>query len=67
MKDEIFRTSLHTSYNPTGSPSGMPMANATAIAERHTFGERSRLGRANPPKGAVSPSSGHLQSFALSS
>jgi hypothetical protein len=23
--------------NPTGSPSGMPMANATAIAERHVY------------------------------
>lgn len=31
--------------NPTGSPSGMPMADATAIAERHVYDERSRLGR----------------------
>lgn len=36
MKDEIFRTSLHTSYNPMGSPAGMPMANATPNGERHT-------------------------------
>jgi hypothetical protein len=28
---------------------GMPMACATAIAERHTFGERSRLLSGNPP------------------
>ncbi|MEI2579355.1 hypothetical protein [Scytonema sp. PRP1] len=29
----------------TDNPSGMPMANATAIAERHAKGERSRLRR----------------------
>ncbi|NEQ27111.1 MAG: hypothetical protein F6K28_50510 [Microcoleus sp. SIO2G3] len=48
MKDEIFRTSLHTSYNPTGSPmpaarqgrTGMPMANATAECFAHAKGER---------------------------
>ncbi len=40
-----YRMGAPLTPNPTGSPSGMPMANATAIAERHVYDERSRLPR----------------------
>jgi hypothetical protein len=40
MKDEIFRTSLHTSYNLTGSPSRDGDATRTGMPSGYGHGYR---------------------------